>query len=183
MGLFASKENSTPATQPTPDASGKKGKATPTRKEAEAARIKQIHPPTDKKTAKAKARQATVSERDRQLSLIERTPGRTLMRDFIDSRFSVGEYSLPVILVLIVITFIFSSRFQWLQQPLLYLTWLVLIALVVDTFVWWSRFKKLAKERIPNENLRGLLYYGFNRSTGLRRFRTPAPRVDRGATI
>ena len=53
----------------------------------------------------------------------------------------------------------------------------------IDITRMWRGFKKLAAERIPREPLKGLLYYGFNRSLSVRRLRVPRPVLKRGDTF
>jgi hypothetical protein len=44
----------------------------------------------------------------------------------------------------------------------------------------WRGFKRVLAERIPNASTKGLLMYGMTRSTQIRRFRMPPPRLKRG---
>ena len=58
-----------------------------------------------------------------------------------------------------------------------------MLLVVFDIFLMWRGFKRLAAERLPNQPLKGLLYYGFNRALTLRRMRIPRPVVNRGDEI
>ena len=61
--------------------------------------------------------------------------------------------------------------------------WLMLGLSLINTAVMWNGFKKVLAEKVPDAPRRGLLMYMFNRSLMIRRFRRPAPRVVRGASI
>ena len=58
--------------------------------------------------------------------------------------------------------------------------YLFILAVIVDGFLMWRGFKRVLAERFPNAPTRGLLMYGMTRSTQIRRFRIPSPRIKRG---
>ena len=72
------------------------------------------------------------------------------------------------------------QRPAWRQWYLRCLTWAFMLLVAFDIWRMWRGFKQLAAERIPNEPLKGLLYYGFNRALSLRRLRIPRPVLKRG---
>jgi hypothetical protein len=61
----------------------------------------------------------------------------------------------------------------------------VALMLVLVTEGWWvgNRVTKLARQRFPEENTRGLKFYAFIRTTQFRKLRMPAPRVKPGDRI
>lgn len=186
MGLFSPYKNSEPTPDPvTPPASpgakpAGKERATPTRREAEQARRQRLNPQLTKKEARLKARTQREVETRKRTAGFDNVPARALMRDHVDARFNVAEWSMPTLMVLLALSLIVSPMMPMLVEPTLYATWAFMALVVVDIFVLWRQFKKLAAERIPNEPLKGMLYYGFNRALSLRRFRLPLPRVKRG---
>ena len=188
MGIFSGKAPDSTPTVPDPAAAGDPGRpagktaATPTRREAEAARRQRINPQLTPKEAKARQRAESATARQRALSSADATPARALMRDVIDSRRNLLEYALPAMMLLLVITMLVpptSPVFVYLTA----VTWVFMALLFVDLFLIWRRFKQLAAARIPNEPTRGMLAYAFNRAMTFRRMRMPKPRVDRGAAI
>lgn len=186
MGLFRSAKPQQPdPIEPAPPANpaqpAGKGHATPSRKEAEAARRERLNPSLSPREAKARDRQTRASERRRSYEAYDNTPQRALIRDVVDSRFNVGEVFLPIILVFLIIT-LFPSMIQFLDW-VMYVMWGFLAILFLDTYFMWRRFKGLAAERIPKAPLKGLLFYGFNRQLSVRRWRQPPPRVKRGEAI
>ncbi len=184
MAIFSSKDApAAPEPQQPAAADGRKQGATPTRREAEAARRERINPTLTPKEARKKARVSAANEQRRQLDQADSTPGRLLMRDHVDARWSPTEWSMPAMMVLLALSMVVSPMVPSLVLPTLYATWAYLALVIFDIWRMWTQFKKLAAERIPNEPLKGLLNYGLNRSLTLRRIRRPAPRVARGAKI
>lgn len=184
VGLFSGKKSEVPATPAAQDSVRPAGKSvpTPSRREAEAARRQRLNPTLTPKESKQKAREANAAARAKQLAATDAVPARALMRDTVDSRFNLLEISLPVMMVLLVITMLLDPR----SQPYLwasYVTWAFLATMILDLTIMWRRFKKLAAERLPNEPIKGMLSYGFNRAMTFRRMRMPKPRVQRGDAI
>lgn len=184
MGLFNSRK---PAPQepvaPEPSAAGpgpqKKSAPTPTRKAAEAARRERLNPTLSPKEAKARERATQTASRERAFQTMEHSPQRALMRDVIDSRFNVGEFAMPILLVVMAATFLPNAQ-EWIGWAL-YFTWGFFALIFVDMWVAWRKFRQLATQRgLPTK---GMLFYGFNRTLSFRRWRQPAPRLKRGEQI
>lgn len=184
MALFKS---SAPEPQqpvaPEPEATGsaprRKAGPTPSRKEAEAARRERLNPTLSPKQAKARQRATQAASRDRHFQSLEASPPRALMRDVVDSRFTAGEFAMPVLLAIMAATFLPGSE-TWIGWAI-YLTWAYFALIILDTVLVWRKFKRLATERgLP---VKGMLLYGFNRSLSFRRWRQPAPRLKRGDPI
>lgn len=192
MGLFSPNKDKEAAEQgaaePQPQsdpATAPKAKSVPTpkRRDAEAARRQRLNPQLSPKEARKRARQDAAADRRKQLDAVERNPGRELMRNWVDSRRNLAEWSMPVLMALLAVVLVITPMYPALVEPFTYATWAFMLLVVVDIWVMWRGFKRLAAERIPREPLKGLLYYGFNRSLSLRRIRVPRPVVKRGDTI
>jgi hypothetical protein len=108
------------ATLAAPVKEGGKGRPTPSRREAEAARKARAKGPTDKKEAaryqrqrraeaSAKMREGMKTGDDRYLPARDKGPVRRFVRDVVDSRLCMAELLLPL-LVLIMVTSSFNSR-------------------------------------------------------------------------
>ncbi|MFE9890088.1 DUF3043 domain-containing protein [Streptomyces scopuliridis] len=122
-------------------------------------------------------RQALVGGDERYLPVRDKGPVRRFARDFIDSRFNVAEFFLPMAVVILVLSMV---RVGSLQSIAL-LLWLVVIVLIVlDSIVTGFRLKKGLAERFPDENRRGVAAYALTRSLQMRRLRLPRPQVGRG---
>lgn len=163
--------------------SAKKEAPTPSRREAEAARRERLNPTLSPKEMRLKDRAAKNVMRDEQFARTEGTPGKVLMRDFIDSRRSLAGYSMPILMVTLALSLLVSSFSTDAAFLVTGFTYAVFALIAIDIFVTWTRYKKLHAERLPNVPLKGLLGYMLNRSINLRRLRLPAPRVKPGDKI
>jgi hypothetical protein len=157
----------------------KKDRPTPTRKEAEAARRQRVTTTLNKKEARAAASRHRRAERMRAVSAREAAPERVLMRDYIDARFNIGEFLLPSVVVILAVT-ILGSYWPRVTVIATLAMYLFIIAVFVDGYLMWRGFKKVLAARLPNASPKGLLMYGTSRSTQIRRFRSPPPRIKRG---
>lgn len=95
------------------------------------------------------------------------------MREYVDARWNLGEFFLPVALVFIVFSFLTAQN-----QELAFLTvmtlYVIVLLTVVDGFIMWRRLRKrlLAKfGDIP----KGTVMYAVMRAFQLRRARLPKP--------
>jgi hypothetical protein len=120
----------------------------------------------------------------------DRGPARRFVRDYIDARRSIGEYFLPIIFLVLLLTLIPTSATvgenkgipitQLLSIGVMYS---VLIVSVIDGFVLTRKIRKAVSTRFPDTPVKGLGMYGWLRSTQMRRMRTPKPQVKAGAKI
>ena len=181
MALF--RRNTQPAPEPTTTVesapTGKKDRPTPTRKEAEAARRQRMSTTLSKKESRAAAGRQSRSDRMRAISAREATPEKILMRDYIDARFNIGEFLLPSVVVILTVTVLGS---YWPRVTLIatLAMYLFILAVFVDGYLMWRGFKRVLAARLPKTSPKGLMLYGMTRSTQIRRFRSPAPRIKRG---
>jgi hypothetical protein len=166
---------------------GGKGRPTPTRKEAEAARkaaltgVSSSDPKTARKAARAADRAARAEAQvalragdERRLPARDRGPVKSYVRDVVDGRISLGELFIPVAVAVLLLGFV---RVQVVQVVLLWVWLFMLIGVVVDSlFIVW-RLRSSLPERFPDEDRKGALLYGVIRSLQLRRLRLPAPKV------
>lgn len=171
----------------TTDPAGK-GRATPKRKEAEAARKARVKPPRTRKEAAKVMRQKRYEERtkmrdametgdDRYLPARDRGKVRGFVRNFVDARYNVAEFLLPLLVVILLLSFL---QTEW-AVLLLFGLWIVtIIGTLLDTVYLIFRIRRELKQRFPDESARGCLPYAVLRSTQLRRFRMPKPQVKRG---
>jgi Flp pilus assembly protein TadB len=167
----------------------KKGRPTPKRKDAESARKVSSLAPAHSKEAKARqkaaARAARVAQRaaylrgdENALPLRDRGPVRRFVRNYVDSRRSIGEFFLPIIAIVLVI-----SLYQPAVAIAVILMYTVLFASVIDGILLSRRIKREITTRFPSESLKGLGMYGWLRSTQMRRMRAPKPGVASGEKI
>ncbi|MFD7276221.1 DUF3043 domain-containing protein [Streptomyces sp. NPDC059862] len=172
----------------TRDPQAPKGRPTPKRSEAQSQRRSVANTSMTRKEAAKRQREERRAALDRQRQALatgderylparDKGPVRKLARDFIDSRFNIAEFFLPMAVVILVLSMV---RVPALQTIAL-LLWLVVIVLIVlDSFVTGYRLKKRLAERFPDDNKRGAVAYALMRSLQMRRLRLPKPQVKRG---
>jgi hypothetical protein len=158
----------------------KKEGPTPSRREAEAARRQRVTRTLSKKEARREASLQARSQRQKSLSARDSAPEKVLLRDYIDARFSIGEFLLPSLVVILALSFVGA---RWPQVTLLTTAAMYLFILLVlfdGLVVMWRGYKRVLAERLPNGSTKGLMMYGMNRCIQIRRFRMPPPRIKRG---
>ncbi|MCX2967688.1 MULTISPECIES: DUF3043 domain-containing protein [Streptomyces] len=175
-------------TQQPRDPQAPKGRPTPKRREAQSQRRQITKAPANRKEAAkrarearrtelAKQRQALASGDERYLPLRDRGPVRRFARDFVDAKWHVAEFFLPIAVGILILSIVPSVQ----AQNISLLLWLgVIVMIVVDSIGTARRLKKALRERFPGENLRGVTMYALMRTLQMRRMRLPKPQVARG---
>ncbi|AJC58921.1 DUF3043 domain-containing protein [Streptomyces sp. 769] len=165
-----------------------KGRPTPKRSDAQSQRRTRAQTPTNHKDAvkaqrearradMARQREALANGDERYLPVRDKGPVRRFARDYVDARWCVAEFFLPVAVVILVLTMIRVPQIQSIAL----LLWLVIIVLIVlDSIMIWFRLGKLLQQRFPKENLKGARAYAVMRTLQMRRLRLPKPQVKRG---
>ncbi|MFF0743307.1 DUF3043 domain-containing protein [Streptomyces sp. NPDC004111] len=170
------------------DPQAPKGRPTPKRAVAQSQRRSAVTAPANRKEAMkrqrearradlAKQREALASGDERYLPVRDKGPVRKFTRDFVDSRFFVAEFFLPMAVIILVLSMVQVGN---LQTIALLLWMIVIVLIVIDSIGLAIRLKKQLKARFPNESLRGATAYGLMRSLQMRRLRLPKPQVKRG---
>ncbi|ALV49813.1 hypothetical protein ASR50_10570 [Streptomyces sp. 4F] len=131
----------------------------------------------ERRAALERQRQALASGDERYLPARDKGPVRRFARDFVDSRFHIAEWFLPMAVVILVLSMVQVAQLQNIAL----LLWLVVIVMIVlDSVVTGFRLKKTLAERFPDENRRGAVAYALMRTLQMRRLRLPKPQVKRG---
>ncbi len=78
-------------------------------------------------------------------------PVRKYARDFVDSRFCIAEYFLPMAVIILVLSMV---RVGSLQNIALLLWLFVIVAIVIDSALTGFRLKKKLAEKFSNERRR-----------------------------
>lgn len=175
-------------TQSTRNPQAPKGRPTPKRRESQSQRRSLSKPPANRKEAAkrsrelrraelAKQREALATGDERYLPLRDRGAVRRFTRDFIDSKWHVAEFFLPIAVFILVMSLLPSLQ----AKNISLLLWMgVIIMIVVDSVFTRFRLKKALQEQLPDENHRGATLYGLMRTLQMRRMRLPKPQVARG---
>ncbi|HEY7857681.1 MAG TPA: DUF3043 domain-containing protein [Candidatus Nanopelagicales bacterium] len=165
-----------------------KGRATPSRKDAEAARKQTLKIPTDPKAAKKAARQRSSQDRataqaalrsgdDRYLPARDAGPLKAFARQYVDSRISAGEFFIPVAVAILLLGFV---KVTWVSEALVWVWLLMLFGVVADSFYLWFRFSRVLPEKFPDQSRKGVVAYAIMRSLQIRRLRLPKPKFKAG---
>jgi hypothetical protein len=197
VGLFSPyqrKDKTGEPAEPTPQPEAaqagrtKKSVPTPTRKEAEEARRNRVNPRLNPREAKARDRQASREARAKAMAESDAAVGKILVRDYLDSRWTLGEFLMPMMIVTILVT-ILAQQVWGESNPVLasnVMTWAIsatyalLIGTIVEIVLRWFDFKRLLRQKYPKESPKGLLFYFSNRAISIRGMRNPRPAVRRG---
>jgi hypothetical protein len=159
-----------------------KGRPTPTRKEAQAAaRARAKGAPTSKKEARARRseqmarmREAMRTGDERYLPARDKGKVRRFIRDYIDSRLSMAEFLLPLLIVIMIAQ---GAGQVQLANGL----WIATIVLVgLDTAYLVFTLRRTLRKRFPDESPRGTTYYAILRAMQIRFLRQPKPQVKLG---
>ncbi|GAB2833758.1 hypothetical protein GCM10027091_74910 [Streptomyces daliensis] len=172
----------------TRDPQAPKGRPTPKRSEAQSQRRSVAKVPKSRKEAAkrqrearrtdmARQREALASGDERYLPARDKGPVRRYARDFVDSRWCVAEFFLPIAVIILVLSMMPSLQLKNISL----LLWLfVIVLIVVDSVLIVFRLKKALRERFPDEPKRGAVAYAVMRTLQMRRMRLPKPQVARG---
>ena len=167
---------------------GAKGRPTPTRKEAQAAARDRAKAGMDKKTAQrvlrerrtegnAKMREGMKSGDERYLPQRDKGPVKRFVRNFIDSRVSVAEFMLPLLVA------IMAMQYSGVRQLVAFSSALwstTLLVVALDTAWMLTRLKRALRAKLPDESPKGVTVYALLRVLQLRWLRMPKPQVKIG---
>lgn len=194
MAVFGRKDKSLneeqAATVSAPPRPGAKNRPTPKRREQEAAR-KQPLVVTDRKVARdsdrlkrreqqALQRQALLTGDEKNLPARDRGPVRRYVRDFVDARRNLGELMLPIMLLVLALTFV-APRLPAALTLIFAVVYGLIGLAAIDLFLMWRKLKgrlvtKFGAGQIP----RGMAMYAVMRAFQMRRTRMPRAQNKRG---
>lgn len=163
-----------------------KGRPTPSRAEREAANRRPLAPNT--KEARKEARAALNANRDKARAgmaageekfLPPRDKGeqRRWVRDYVDAGWHLGEFVMPAMIVVIVLTFVPSYAIQTYSFLVL---WAYILLVIGDMVLLSNRVKKKTAAKWGTRVEKGHGWYAAMRSFQMRFMRLPKPQVKRG---
>lgn len=174
-----------------PGHAGGKGRPTPKRSEAEKARKQRVRPALNRREAMRRERERMRAERvktrealntgdGRHLPARDQGEVRTFIRNYVDSRRTVAEFFLPIILIILLTSLIGIAAVQLVST----IVWLAaMILLILDLTMLGVRVKREVRKRFPDDPGKGHVLYAITRATQLRRLRLPKPQVKPGALV
>jgi hypothetical protein len=164
-----------------------KGRPTRKRKEAQVKPGASLTPALSKEQKKAQRaelkvkrmaqRDAFMRGEESALPARDRGPVRRFVRNCVDSRLNIGEYFLPIIFLVLLLS---MTRNQMVALFSILMMYVILLIAVIDGLLLGRRVKRKVAAKFPNESTKGLALYAFLRSTQMRRMRAPRPLVKRG---
>lgn len=173
-----------------------KGKPTPQRKKQELLRKRPVvggTSPEAKKLAKEtlraerlKAREGLANGEDRYLTSRDKGPQRRLVRDVVDSRFTVGELVLPALFLVIIVSSIRTDNLELdvtIQLGTLLTMWGLFLAIAIDGYFIGRKAQKIVDSKFAGKAEKGLRWYAAMRSIQMRSMRLPKAQVKRGTKI
>ena len=165
-----------------------KGRATPTRKEREAANLRPLVS-SDRKAgnkasrakmneAREKARIGMANGEEKYLPMKDKGVQRRYIRDYVDARWSVGEVILPAMFLVIILTVINNAVVQTIALVALWSFFLIAVidCIVVGVLIQRKLTAKFGAEKVQKGNR----WYTAMRALQLRPMRLPKPQVKRG---
>ncbi len=164
-----------------------KHRPTPTRAEREAARKRPLVPDTKEAKARARAelqrkreeaRVGMAAGQERYLLPRDRGPQRRFVRDFVDAGWHLGEFLMPLMVLVIILSLVPIAELNlWAFFGL----WIYILFTVFDMVLTGRRVKKKVKLKFGEDRMeRGLGWYAAMRSAQMRFLRLPKPQVTRG---
>lgn len=181
---MAKRPDTTAPAEPAIPAGPGKGHATPSRAEREAARRQPLVPADRKAAAKdAKAKNAEARERarvgmasgdERYLTARDKGPQRRFVRDYVDARWTVAEFLMPILVVVLISTVVKTVEYYGII-----VMWGFIVIALIDASVMMYTMRRRMRAKFSTIE-RGLTMYAVMRAMQFRMIRLPKPQVKRG---
>jgi hypothetical protein len=134
------------------------------------------------RVARTKQRAALLSGDEAALPARDKGPVKRFIRDTVDARWNIGEFMLPVMLLVLVLSAVpiaFKSSGVWATQLIFLLVYGLLISAAIDAFLLWRRTKAKIVAKFGTAPPRGSAMYAVTRVFQMRRQRLPRAQVVR----
>ncbi|HVL83566.1 MAG TPA: DUF3043 domain-containing protein, partial [Pseudonocardia sp.] len=139
-------------------------------------------PREERRRAAAERRERMAAGDERYLMPRDRGPVKAFVRDVVDSRPHIIGLFMPLALIVLI-----SALFPipGAQEFVSLFSIVALATMIFEAIVLGRQVTRRARERFPNEEIRGLGigWYVFSRASQPRKLRIPKPRVARGADV
>jgi Flp pilus assembly protein TadB len=165
---------------------GAKNRPTPKRRDQEAANKRPLVVTdrkaareverTNRRQAQLKQREAMVTGDDANLPARDKGPVKRYVRDYVDARWNLGEFMLPVMLLVLLLSFV---RAGWALMAVFVLVYGLILVAVVDAVLMWRRTRKKVEAKFGGAE-KGDAWYAIMRAFQMRRTRMPKAQVARG---
>jgi hypothetical protein len=165
---------------------GAKGRPTPKRREQEALNKRPLivsdrkaatkQDKTARREAMAKQRAGMMTGDEKYLPARDKGPRRRFIRDTVDARWNIGEFMLPIMLIVLLLSFV---RTNWALLLVFVLVYGLILVAIGDALLMWRRTRRRMDDRFGGAE-KGDAWYAIMRAFQMRRTRMPKPRVARG---
>ncbi|MBN9613362.1 MAG: DUF3043 domain-containing protein [Actinobacteria bacterium] len=163
-----------------------KGRPTPSRKQAQAAKAQPLVGGRDKAAqkefrqrqneARERARVGMMQGDERYLTARDKGPQRRYVRDYVDARFSLGEFTIPLMLLVLLMSLLPGQ----IQVYSIIAIWSFLFLAIIDAVILGFRLRgKLAAKFGADKIQPGFRWYAAMRAFQFRMLRAPKPQVKR----
>lgn len=181
-----------------------KGRATPSRKEAEGKNRGPVAPPPrstrealkrnkelrksnptskeDRRAAARERRERMNAGDDKYLLPRDRGPVKAYVRDMVDSRRHVLGLFMPLAILVFIALLV---PYPIVKNYATLLCTVMLLGMLLEGFLTGRRVTKAVREKFPREDIkaRSIGWYAFIRASQLRKLRVPKPRVKPGEAV
>ena len=174
-----------------------KGRATPSRKEREAANKRPLVASRTKTKMTKEERRKRSDERlvarqgyeagdERYMPARDKGAQRRFVRDFVDARYAVGEFMIPLMFAVIIATFLpqysaTDGSGATLQLTVLIAMYGFFVIAVIDAMIFSRKLIRVMSDKFGASNIeKGHRWYASTRAFQFRPLRVPKPRVLRG---
>nr|WP_306239236.1 DUF3043 domain-containing protein [Ornithinimicrobium cryptoxanthini] len=170
---------------------GAKNRPTPRRRDQEAANRRPLVGDSKavsadvkarQKAERAKAREGMMRGDDRYLTSRDQGPVKRFLRDMVDARWNIGEFLLPLMLVVLMLMLLGGNNPQ-AQILILPVVYGVMAVGVMDAWLLARRAKRRVAEEFGTEAPKGTSMYVALRSMQMRMSRVPRPQIKRGDPV
>ncbi|MCH1883457.1 DUF3043 domain-containing protein [Agrococcus sp. ARC_14] len=179
MALFSRSANDKAQPQPLPE-----GRKTPKQSE-QVARNRRPLVPEDRKEARRQVQDKMRAERqkarlgfergeDKYLPPRDKGPVRRYVRDFVDARLSIGTLAMPVMIVVLVLTFINDPQWRMIANLVL---WAYVAIVVLDSLLMAWQLRRALRAKFGDKDAKGNGWYATMRSVQLPFMRMPKPQT------
>lgn len=162
-----------------------KGRPTPSRKEAQAAKAQPLVGSRDKATMKRQRQQQTEARErarigmmqgdERYLGARDKGPQRRYVRDYVDARFSIGEFLIPIMLIVLLLTLVPEAQVLGIM-----VVWAYLALSIVDVILLGFTLRRKLAAKFGEDHVQpGFRWYSAMRALQFRMLRVPKPQVKR----
>lgn len=121
-----------------------------------------------------KARRGFEQGDEKYLPARDKGPVRRYVRDFVDARLSIGTLAMPMMIVVLVLTFLNDEQWRLIANLVL---WGFVVVVVLDSLVMAWQLRRAIRAKFGEKDAKGHGWYAAMRSVQLPFMRMPKPRT------